>query len=182
MKQQGSISQAQNTQQQQQQPHLSPSAAGGSGGANNIQRSSGLLSQMWNNGLPSTNHNSAIGANHSGPMTNPQLESINVQQNQLREQIMQSEQNLSAQHGVNMLIKNIDYFKYINYLKSQVLMQQQQTQTDEAIQKAQNETLMSQADANNIRLTEFDTILQPIVDSCTKDSISTGNSLIYLSY
>lgn len=43
---------------------------------------------------------------------------------------------------------------------------------------------MSQADEHNIRLTEFDTILQPIIDSCTKDSISAGtyleNYVLYL--
>lgn len=58
-------------------------------------------------------------------------------------------------------------------------MQQQQNQIDEAIEKAQNETVLKQAEENNIRLSEFDTILQPIIDSCTKDSISTGNSAIF---
>lgn len=56
----------------------------------------------------------------------------------------------------------------------QVLIQQQQNQIDEAIEKAQNETVLKQADENNIRLNEFDVILQPIIDSCTKDSISGG--------
>lgn len=54
------------------------------------------------------------------------------------------------------------------------MLQQQQAQIDEAIAKAQTETLFNQADENNIRLTEFDAILQPIIDSCTKDSISAG--------
>lgn len=53
-------------------------------------------------------------------------------------------------------------------------MQQQQSQIDEAIEKAQNETVLKQAEENNIRLNEFDSILQPIIDSCTKDSISAG--------
>lgn len=105
MKQQGSISQAQNSQQQQ---HLSPSGSGGSGNANSIQRTSGLLSQMWNNGPPLSNHGSNNGGSGSdGNMINPQIEAINGQQNQLHEQIMQSEQNLSAQHGV----MNIDIEK-----------------------------------------------------------------------
>lgn len=54
-------------------------------------------------------------------------------------------------------------------------MQQQQNQIDEAIEKAQNENVLKQAEENNIRLNEFDGILQPIIDSCTKDSISAGN-------
>lgn len=53
-------------------------------------------------------------------------------------------------------------------------MQQQQKQIDEAIEKAQNETVLKQAEENNIRLPDFDAILQPIIDSCTKDSISAG--------
>lgn len=55
-------------------------------------------------------------------------------------------------------------------------MQQQQSQIDESILKAQNELLMKQAEENNINLPEFDRILQPIVDSCTKDSISAGKT------
>lgn len=53
-------------------------------------------------------------------------------------------------------------------------MQQQQKQIDEAIEKAQNETVLKQAEENSIRLADFDAILQPIIDSCTKDSISAG--------
>lgn len=56
----------------------------------------------------------------------------------------------------------------------QVLIQQQQNQIDEAIEKAQHENVVKQAEENSIRLSEFDTILQPIIDSCTKDSISAG--------
>lgn len=55
-------------------------------------------------------------------------------------------------------------------------MQQQQSQIDEAILKAQHDALLKLADENKIRLAEFDAILQPIVDSCTKDSISTGKN------
>lgn len=47
---------------------------------------------------------------------------------------------------------------------------------DEVIARIQTEAILNQADENNIRLTEFDTILQPIIDSCTKDSISAGNA------
>lgn len=61
----------------------------------------------------------------------------------------------------------------------QVLLQQQQNQIDEAIEKAQNENVLKQAEENNLRLNEFDTILQPIIDSCTKDSISAGKALAH---
>lgn len=53
-------------------------------------------------------------------------------------------------------------------------MKQQTKQIDDAIVGAQNETLQCQADENGIDLEEFDNILQPIIDSCTKDSISAG--------
>lgn len=53
-------------------------------------------------------------------------------------------------------------------------MQQQQKQIEEAVEKAQWDSVMKQAEENGIRLSDFDTILQPIIDSCTKDSISGG--------
>lgn len=58
----------------------------------------------------------------------------------------------------------------------QVLMQQQQTQIDDAIVEAQHDSLMKQAEESKVRLNKFDNILQPIVDQCTKDSISAGKT------
>lgn len=87
-----------------------------------------------------------------------EIDNIIGQQNTLREQIRQSELNLNAQHNV--------------------LMQQQQKQIDDAIETAQNDTIQSQADENGIILSEFDAVLQPIIDSCTKDSISAGKNWI----
>lgn len=55
-----------------------------------------------------------------------------------------------------------------------MLIQQQQVKINELVSKAQVETIQIMADENNINLTELDTILQPIIDTCTKDSISTG--------
>lgn len=54
------------------------------------------------------------------------------------------------------------------------MLQQQQKQIDEAINKAQNDVIHKQAEDYNVYLAEFDEILQPIIDACTKDSISTG--------
>lgn len=86
------------------------------------------------------------------------MEQINQQQESLRDQIKQSEQNLSAQHTV--------------------LMQQQQTQIEATILKCENLELQNEATAANICLQELYGILQPIIDSCTKDSISNGKSWI----
>lgn len=53
-------------------------------------------------------------------------------------------------------------------------MAQQKKQIEEAIEAAQNSQLEMNAEELNISLKEFDNILQPIIDSCTKDSISQG--------
>lgn len=88
----------------------------------------------------------------------PTVTSIIEQQSVLNTQILQSEQNLAAQHTV--------------------LLQTQQVQIDDAIRKAQAETLAKRAEENNIDLRELDNVLQPIIDSCTKDSISSGKAWI----
>lgn len=112
-----------------------------------------------------------------------EMDSIVVQQKSLRDQIRQSEQNLTAQHGVIHSFCPFFFF-YFHLIGSndnlcepihwQVLMQQQQKQIEEAVEKVQWETVLKQAEDNGLRLTDFDTILQPIIDSCTKDSISAG--------
>jgi calcium homeostasis ER protein len=58
---------------------------------------------------------------------------------------------------------------------SKVLLQQQKSQIEEAIAKAQADYIIRCAQENQISLTELDDILQPIIESCTKDSISNGN-------
>lgn len=55
-----------------------------------------------------------------------------------------------------------------------MLLQQQQKQIDEAIEMSQTENVIKQAEEHGLRLSDFDAILQPIIDSCTKDSISAG--------
>ncbi|XP_067644151.1 calcium homeostasis endoplasmic reticulum protein isoform X2 [Eurosta solidaginis] len=103
---------------------------------------------------PSTANNSTnVAINFTG-----QIEAINIQQNTLREQIHQSESNLSAQHSA--------------------MMAQQAKQIEEAIEAAQNAQLEKQAEENNIVLRDFDAVLQPIIESCTKDSISGGKNWI----
>ncbi|RWS07187.1 calcium homeostasis endoplasmic reticulum protein-like protein, partial [Dinothrombium tinctorium] len=84
---------------------------------------------------------------------------ITQQINEAQEQIRQSEQNLMAQH--------------------QVLMKQQQMMIDETIRKAQEEQLRKMAHDFNVNLNEFENVLQPIIETCTKDSISYGKSWIF---
>lgn len=85
-----------------------------------------------------------------------EIEQINKQQDVLREQIKQSEQNLTAQHTV--------------------LLQQQQAQVEQLIAKCELEELETKAGSCGITISEIHNILQPIIDSCTKDSISNGKA------
>ena len=69
---------------------------------------------------------------------------------------------------------NIQRHCNASFLLRQVLLQQQQVQIDEALNRAQEEMLIAQSQEYNLPLHEFDSKLQPIIDSCTKDSISNG--------
>lgn len=87
-----------------------------------------------------------------------EIETLKQQQESLRQQIKQSEQNLSAQHAV--------------------LLQQQQAQVELTVSKAETETLQIEAENCNIFLEDIYNFLQPIIDNCTKDSISNGKNWI----
>lgn len=65
--------------------------------------------------------------------------------------------------------------KNVNPVCIKVLLQQQKPQMEEALEKAQLEHIQRCAQENQINLSELDDILQPIIDSCTKDSIANGN-------
>ncbi len=93
MKQQGSISQAQNIQQTSIASGTNPMMA------TNLPTQL-MPNQMWNNGP--VNHGGTGNANPIMNTSLAQLETLNLQQITLREQIVQSEQNLTAQHGVNI--------------------------------------------------------------------------------
>ncbi|BET02491.1 DUF618 [Nesidiocoris tenuis] len=84
------------------------------------------------------------------------VESLTQQQALLQEQINQSEQNLNAQHLV--------------------LLHHEEAQIEEQIKKREMEQLQKEADELGLSLSDFDSILQPIMDSCTKDSISNGKT------
>lgn len=89
-----------------------------------------------------------------------QNELVNLQSQQatLQDQVRQSEQNLAAQHAA--------------------LMAQQQGRVEDAVRQAQENTLQSNAQNTNTDLAGFDAVLQPIIDTCTKDSISAGKAWI----
>ncbi|KAG5681903.1 hypothetical protein PVAND_011308 [Polypedilum vanderplanki] len=112
-------------------------------------------SNIWltTTGSNGSSHNTVAQANIAA-----QIEEINSQQMRLREQLIESEKNLNAQH--------------------QVLLQQQKNEIEETISKAQMEHIKLCAQENEISLTELDEILQPIIDSCTKDSIANGKASI----
>lgn len=88
-----------------------------------------------------------------------QISNIKSSQATLREQIKQSEQNLEAQYAV--------------------LQQNNEIIAQEAILKAQENDLEALSRITNVSLSIFDSVLEPIVNSCTKDSISSGKSWIF---
>lgn len=87
------------------------------------------------------------------------VEALQAQKQALEEQIRQSEQNLTGQH--------------------QVLLTQQQKQIEESIRIMQDAEIKQLAAELNVNLEEFDSVLQPIVESCTKDAISSGKAWIF---
>ncbi|XP_043483734.1 calcium homeostasis endoplasmic reticulum protein [Leptopilina heterotoma] len=173
-------------QQQPPPPHQHPSATPGSQGLNNVSLVSNLNTQ--NNGLssiaavgtPSSIVPGAISGTNavppmastidSGPLTpgsningppvwlQNELSNLQSQQATLQEQVRQSEQNLAAQHAS--------------------LMAQQQGRVEDAVRQAQETSLQNSAQSTSTDLAAFDAVLQPIIDSCTKDSISAGKAWI----
>ena len=72
----------------------------------------------------------------------------------LQAQITQSEQNLSAQ--------------------DKVTEEQIKTVTEETMRKAEKEHLDLLSNDTDVPLDDFEEVLQPIIESCTKDTISGG--------
>lgn len=61
---------------------------------------------------------------------------------------------------------------------NQALLQQQQKTIDEMKPMNQKEQLEISSKEEDIDLVAFDLVLQPIIDSCTKDNISAGKNFI----
>lgn len=119
--------------------------------------------------MPAVVHNSAPGhapppvpqqnsVNRSAGWLQNELTNLQSQQTTLKDQVRQSEQNLAAQHAA--------------------LLAQQQGRVEDAVRQAQENSLQNSAQTTNTDLAGFDAVLQPIIDSCTKDSISAGKAWI----
>ena len=93
------------------------------------------------------------------PQLKASIEGLKSQQKTLQEQITQSESNLAAQQTVTM--------------------EQARLQSNEAIRKAKWEHLELLASDTGIDLEEMETVLQPIIENCTKESISGGKIWIF---
>ncbi|XP_054161602.1 calcium homeostasis endoplasmic reticulum protein-like [Oppia nitens] len=91
-------------------------------------------------------------------MTN-NLDHLTQQINELKEQIRQSEGNLSAQH--------------------QVIMQEKDIIINNVLKQLQEEQLRRLADDFNVNLNEFENVLLPIADNCTKEAITKGKAWIF---
>ena len=87
------------------------------------------------------------------------IEGLKSQQKTIQEQITQSESNLAAQQTVTL--------------------EQAKLQSDEAISKAKWEHLELLAADTGVDLEEMETVLYPIIESCTKESISGGKVWIF---
>ncbi|XP_050294823.1 calcium homeostasis endoplasmic reticulum protein-like isoform X2 [Anthonomus grandis grandis] len=74
----------------------------------------------------------------------------------LKQEIRQSEQNLNSQHNV--------------------LLEQQQADIEATIAKCQKKDLENASNECGIKVSEIVSILQPIINNCTKDSIGRGKS------
>ena len=58
------------------------------------------------------------------------------------------------------------------------MMQQQKHQTDDIIKQQQDKEMMCQAHEAGVDLAELELLLLPIMESCTKESISQGKAWI----
>ena len=94
-------------------------------------------------------------------------------ENQIFEPKKNKQNKKKSQNSTHKIPKSINL---------QALMKQQVDQIEEQISKAQNENIKAMAMENKIDLNEFYGVLQPIMDSCTKDSISAGNPYRYIVF
>lgn len=92
------------------------------------------------------------------PAAQHDLVSLENQRKELEKQVVQSEQNLAAQHAA--------------------LMTEQQHRVKEAVRIAQETVLRTNAQTTNTDLEKFDLLLKPIIDNCTKDGINAGKRWI----
>jgi len=123
---------------------------GGGGGGNNFNNGGGNSWSSSPAAAPEPPNTSAL---------TDQIASLQSNQMTLQDQIKTSEQNLAAQWTV--------------------LQQNNEIMTRDQIMKAQEADLEDLSRATNVSLSIFDSVLQPIIESCTKDAISSGKSWIF---
>ena len=92
-------------------------------------------------------------------MLDGQIATVKASIKTLEDQIVQSESNLTAQWTV--------------------LQQQERDTVQDAVAKARESQLEEQSRSCNVKLSELENLLQPIIETCTKDSISSGKSWIF---
>lgn len=111
------------------------------------------------------------------PPTKEQPDVLVLTQKQLQKQIKESEQNLSAQYQVllqqqqvrrwplvNLSLRDI-FVTYVSQLLFQALI-------EEVIHKKQEEKLHALTAQCEFTVEDLETMIQPIIDSCTKEAIS----------
>merc|ERR1719341_942592 len=92
-------------------------------------------------------------------MLDGQIATVKASIKTLEDQIVQSESNLTAQWTV--------------------LQQQERDTVQDAAAKARESQLEEQSRSCNVKLSELENLLLPIIETCTKDSISSGKSWIF---
>ena len=93
------------------------------------------------------------------PVVQINVEALQAQKKALEDRVRESEQNLSAQQSV--------------------LLAQQKSRIEEALSQKHASEISTLAAELNVDITEFDRTLQPIMDSCTKESIANGKAWIF---
>ncbi|KAK2156555.1 hypothetical protein LSH36_210g04002 [Paralvinella palmiformis] len=96
---------------------------------------------------------------HLPPAQQQLKDQLEVLRKTTQEQVKQSETNLSAQY--------------------QSLMHQREVQIEEMVTASEDEEIKKLFAECKIMQNDFDAVLQPIVESCTKDAISSGKNWIF---
>lgn len=97
---------------------------------------------------------------NSSKESNLQINSNNLAQiTQIRESIAESEKNLAAQHKL-------------------IMEEEKEKRIEEMILKSLDDELKRMSEDFSINLNEFDKILQPIIDTCRKESIAVNSRFV----
>lgn len=117
---------------------------------NNHFASQNVISTNFSGPMPPGNFNNNWHTNNSQSLDHNN--EIDSQINQYQAHIKESEKNLASQHDV-------------------LMVQEKKQRIEEMITKMHDDELKRMCEDFNINLNEFDKILQPIIESCRKESI-----------